>query len=262
MEMTGSLEKRDWPVVAAVEAPLVDQGLLRLGLASCAPAEEHGVVTAVTSLTDRSDLAQLAANSPQTSGQCGIFLYPQKAPEEVGRSEPTKLLVDMLVREDLRLAAIAHQSGHPPFMSGAIVMTSGNLGGFEAGYLRIVRNSMAHSIPNPREEERGEVAVKANTFLSGLYRTLEGRDENAAARMIYSNFYEFRQRQEYGLSDRIVQDVEENRLTTVLLVALLTITASMKKQLRHRTGLFERAKAKIARLRGEEAAERTLIGLE
>jgi hypothetical protein len=263
--MTRILECYGASVEGAVDAPFIEHRLLRWLMPSWAPAIGSGVAISDTSLSDRSDLADLAFASTHTSGQCAVFLNIPTYEAESAEPVATRFQFGVLGLQNLqmlRLAALTYDLGHGPFVSGLVILTSGKCDVLEDVYICILRNTMAHTFPNPREEEHNEVAIKASGFLSGLYRIVEDGEENAAGRLIYSAFHQFRQRQEYELCDRILQDADVKRLPPVLLVAMLTITTSMKKQPRKRAGFFARSKIEIARLRGALAAERIVIGLE
>jgi hypothetical protein len=127
---------------------------------------------------------------------------------------------------------------------------------------RTFRDTMAHHFADPLEQNQSEEAVKSSAFVSRVRQAVEEGQESAAMRMIYSYLYELRMKEALSLCDRILEDLDEGALTPTLFVAVLTITAPLKEKLRRRAPFFRRAKVAISRVRGAEAAERILVGLE
>ena len=121
---------------------------------------------------------------------------------------------------------------------------------------------MAKSFETLREEEESKETENSSSFLSCLYRTIEEGKENTAMQFIYKYFYNIRMRKDYKLCDRILRDVDEQRLDPFLLVTILTITAPLKQFLNQRIPFYSKAKKAISALHGSEKTERTLIGLE
>jgi hypothetical protein len=130
-----------------------------------------------------------------------------------------------------------------------------------AAELTRLRNRLMHEFSG-RGIGRMEDPVESTMFLSSLTRVVREKSERAAARYIYAHFYRLRMAEEYPLCDRILDDVDVEHQTPVTLVALLTITAPIKKHLENRASFYERARKVIENLRGPDAAARTLVGLE
>jgi hypothetical protein len=113
--------------------------------------------------------------------------------------------------------------------------------------------------------EPAEGGAKAAIFLSTLYQVVKEQGEDAAMRMVYAYIHKIRMEdrpEQLVLCDRILEDIDFRRVPPVLLIALLTITAPIKKKLKKRAQFFANAKKAIAEARGSEPAERMLIGLE
>src|SRR5262249_24116193 len=111
--------------------------------------------------------------------------------------------------------------------------------------------------------EKRDEAAQASAFLSDLYRLVEQGQQRAAMQALYSYLYDLRMRGEDGVSGRILEDMDIGRLPPALLVAVLTVTRPLKDPLREkRSSFYERTRAAITTLRGSEAAERILVGLE
>ena len=80
--------------------------------------------------------------------------------------------------------------------------------------------------------------------------------------LIYGYIFKLRMQKDVALCDRILESVDEKRLAPCLLVAILTATSPVRKNLKKRASFYQRSKDAIERLRGPEAAKKILIGLE
>jgi hypothetical protein len=109
--------------------------------------------------------------------------------------------------------------------------------------------------------ENSAERIEVVTFLSKLATLDHDGQEDAAMQLIYSHLYALRMAGRFGVCDAILEQIECN-LAPVLLVALLTITAPVRGKLAKRTVFYRRAKQAILAMRGPEATERILIGLE
>lgn len=100
------------------------------------------------------------------------------------------------------------------------------------------------------------------SFVTALYKKLKETDEDLAIRFVIKFLYELRKNGRFALCDRILQDVQIEKIPAVAMVALLTISAPIKDKLPHRADFYGRAKRAIIQQRGPEATERLLIGLD
>jgi hypothetical protein len=262
--MTQTIELRGASTDETLEMPLAEHRLVRLVRHRLAQRKTAYLELEGASSTERSQLADLLLYSPHASGDYQFSFVRAKFPEPEEWAEETTYvgLVRGLYFHIRWHSYLLHALGHWRLPGGTTARVSKKWFEFRELFSRLVRNTMAHSFSNPVEAEASEEAVKSSAFLSSLYRTVDEGNENAAMRMIYSYFYQLRMQQDYCLCDRILEDIDERRFVPFLLVALLTITAPLKKNLRQRASFFQRAKNAIAQLRGRETAERILIGLE
>jgi hypothetical protein len=122
---------------------------------------------------------------------------------------------------------------------------------------------MPRTSTDPIEQQECTEGLKARAFLSNLYQQIDSAQENAAMQAIYRYFHELCQQGDEALCGRILEDMDVTRLTPSLLVAVLTVTAPLKERLLdRRTSFFARARQAVAAVRGPEASQRILVGLE
>jgi hypothetical protein len=106
-----------------------------------------------------------------------------------------------------------------------------------------------------------DLSARVDAFLSEVYKAASV-DENAAMQLIYGHFHTLRKRGEADLCDRVLEKADVSKLAPVLLVAILTATAPLKRQSGQRSGFYQRAKGAILELRGPELTGKILVGLE
>src|SRR5262249_29633771 len=152
------------------------------------PVPGSVVLTDVSSLTGRSHLLEMALTSPRASGHCIFVVHCPRRPDE---SQPPSLpevqsgLAGFADLNSLRRASLLHDLGHTQTTSGSVAFRSGCFEAFEEAFLRVFRNTVAHSLPSRNEEEKVSERIKATSFLSSLYRKLKA-DERAVMRLIYN----------------------------------------------------------------------------
>lgn len=224
-------------------------------------------ITDVSSLTDRTRLFDLApSGAEQASTQWSFAPMSLTKIANLQLEDMPVVPPDPPLQKDVktvRLLTWLHEFGH---LSAWWTTRHVNVGQSEIvddAYVRVIRNTLAHSFSSQDEEKRTNERVKAITFLSRLNRLIEEQEkERLVMRMIYNNLYRFRMDEEYGLCDRILEQLDVRRLTPSLLAAILTVTAAIRDYLQQRAAFFKRAMEEIVRVRGEQAAKQILIGLE
>lgn len=130
----------------------------------------------------------------------------------------------------------------------------------EPDLVTLVQRSLRHQ--DAPEVSDLQYRVESSRFVSQLYQTLRDKGERSAIRLVYGHLYNLRMAEDFPIIDRILDDVEVQRLAPSVLVSLLTITAPSKKYLDNRATFYDRSKRVIEQLRGPQAAARILIGLE
>lgn len=104
-----------------------------------------------------------------------------------------------------------------------------------------------------------------NRFLNILYRFADRNSESAenkAMGLVYEFFFLQFEKDNFNLCNRILENVEVDRLPSVVLVSLLTVSAHGERRLPARTNLYWRAHKRILEVRGPERTPRILVGLE
>ena len=242
---------------------VVENRVIRLLPTDCIRGKVYAAIEAFSPGTSRSPLVDQASTSPQASGQCPFLVLrpenhdPNPAPMSISVRAGSFTWSGVALPSS---ATLMYEVGRVYFASG-ITLPPGQVELFDDVYLRSLRNSLAHSFYSPIDEERDAKRIKATAFLSSLYRRIGQQSERIVMRMIYSYLYQLRMSEDYGVTDRILEDVDVNRLAPALLTAVLTITAPLSKKLRQRDGFFKRAKQSISRVLSADEAEQILVGL-
>lgn len=107
-----------------------------------------------------------------------------------------------------------------------------------------------------------DYGVESTRFLSQLYKMARDGNERPVIRFVYAHMYRLRMAEDFAIIDRILEDIDVQRLPPSLLVAILTITVPIKKNLDNRASFYDRSKSTIEAVRGPQATSRILAGLE
>jgi hypothetical protein len=127
---------------------------------------------------------------------------------------------------------------------------------------RVTSDLQTDLVPGAAPGQQDELKEKSIDFIAQLKRTLREEGEDEAMRFVYRYFYSLRKEQNYRLCERILEDVDVSPLPPVVLIAFLTITAPLRKQLPNRTAFYSRARAAIESVRSPDATSKLLVGLE
>jgi hypothetical protein len=85
-------------------------------------------------------------------------------------------------------------------------------------------------------------------WLQEIYRLVATDEKDAAVDILYERVDELHRRGEFAASDRVIAQVDLERLDTLLLVALLSITCPASHELQNRAKLVERIEARLMEL--------------
>ena len=99
-------------------------------------------------------------------------------------------------------------------------------------------------------------------FLNKVYDFIERDWKDDAIDVIFQHMNYLLFAGEFDACDWILVEVDISRISPVLMVSFLTITAAAKTKLDNRDRFFRAVKRAVTADRGEEATERLLKGLE
>lgn len=100
------------------------------------------------------------------------------------------------------------------------------------------------------------------TFLDDLYTLIDRQQTEQATDLIYRTIDSLLRRDNYKQIDRILQQIDVNRLPTTAIRSLLVVTHSVKQCFLHRKKFYEAGFARVVQLKGEGTARSILERLE
>lgn len=100
-----------------------------------------------------------------------------------------------------------------------------------------------------------------NNIIQQIYKFVDiKRDDKAIDLLFYTVDYYMRNGQ-FDLLDKLIQEIDLDKLSLSLMIGVLTITLPAKKQLLSREAIYDKIKEKIIQL-DPERVDRLLVGLK